>query len=161
MSRSLTRFLVSRRSRSLNKPWIAAGDAIPDSGTVGRQGEKVAARWLYAEGCGILQKNFRAPGGGEVDLVCRHGQVLCFVEVKTRTSVEYGRPALAVTASKQALLMRGAAAWLRLLHQVEPAWRMDVVEVWLLPGKKAKVNWIQSAFNTGEVRAARAKKYNL
>ena len=44
--------------------------------------------------------NYRAPRGGEVDIVVRHGQVLAFVEVKTRTSTAFVRPAAVVTHDK-------------------------------------------------------------
>lgn len=125
---------------------------------MGRRGEEVAARWLYAHGGKVLYRNYRAPKGGEVDIVCREGKVLCFVEVKTRTSTAFGRPALAVTVDKQALILRGASAYLRLLRVRDIPWRLDVVEVLLIPGEKPAVNWIKSAFNTDEMRAALGRR---
>ena len=112
----------------------------------------MAARWLYVNGCKVLYRNYRAPKGGEVDIVCREGPVLAFVEVKTRTSTAFGRPAQAVTVDKQALIVRGASAYLQLLRSREIPWRLDVVEVLLIPGRKPEVNWIRSAFNTDEMR---------
>ena len=81
----------------------------------------------------MLYRRFRAPGGGEVDLVCRHGDTLVFVEVKTRTALDYGRPGEAVGAEKQRLIARGASAWLRMLPETEILYRFDIVEV--LAGK--------------------------
>jgi putative endonuclease len=155
----LPRIIAARFSRLLNSPWISAGAEIPDKDTVGRHGEKLAARWLYAHGCKVLYRNYRAPRGGEVDVVVRHGQVLAFVEVKTRTSTAFGRPAAAVTHDKQVLIVRGAAAYLRLLTGARDIpWRLDVLEVLLIPGEKPAVNWIQGAFNTTDVRREMARQ---
>jgi len=93
----------------------------------------------------VLHHNYRAPGGGEVDLVCRDGDTLVFVEVKTRTSEAFGTPAEAVTATKQHLIARGALAWLKLLGNPEIHFRFDIVEV-RITGKKAEVNVIKNAF---------------
>lgn len=64
-----------------------------------------------------------------MDLVCRDGNVLAFVEVKTRSSAEFGRPADAVTDEKRELIARGARAWMRLLDDPDVVFRFDVVEV--------------------------------
>jgi putative endonuclease len=148
----LLRIIAGRLSPLLNAPWTSPGQPIPDKDAVGRRGEAVAARWLYSRGCRILYRNFRGPKGGEIDLVCRHGLVLAFVEVKTRTSTAFGRPAAAVTLAKQALISRGTLAYLKLLRQPSIPWRLDVVEVLLLPGLKPQVHWIQAAFNTSDLR---------
>jgi putative endonuclease len=120
---------------------------------VGRRGEAIAARWLWTRGCRILYRNYRGPDGGEVDLVCRHGQDLCFAEVKTRTSVAFGRPGLAVDEAKQRLIRRGAESWLRLLGCPDIRWRYDIVEVLLLPGKAPEVTWLRSAFGSDTGRS--------
>src|SRR5438105_3790610 len=79
---------------------------------LGREGERLAARYLRKHGYKILYRNFRAPHGGEADLVCRdkESETLVFVEVKTRGGTGYGTPAEAVTADKQQLIIRGALA---------------------------------------------------
>ena len=152
------RIIAARFSRLLNTPWPSEGGTFPDKDETGRRGERVAARWLWTRGCRVLYRNYRAPKGGELDIVCRHGEVLAFVEVKTRTSTAFGRPAAAVTPDKQQLIVRGARGWLRLLHDREFPWRFDVVEVLLIPGRRPEVNWIQSAFNTGELRQTLARR---
>ncbi|MEZ5405672.1 MAG: YraN family protein [Verrucomicrobiia bacterium] len=58
---------------------------------IGQRGEAVAARFLRKQGYKILIKRFRGRGG-EIDLICRDGEVLAFVEVKARSSTEFGRP---------------------------------------------------------------------
>lgn len=118
-----------------------------DSATVGRWGEHVAALWLRRHGRRVLYRNFRGPNGGEVDIVARHGQVLTFVEVKTRTSEMHGRPGDAVDAVKEDLITRGARAWLKMLEGGERIrMRCDVAEVILIDGEKPKVNVVEGAF---------------
>ena len=131
-----------------------------DRAAIGKRGEDIAARWLWTRGCRVLWRNYRGPDDGEVDIVCRHGKVLAFVEVKTRTSTAFGRPAQAVTPEKQALILRGASAWLRLLGCPDIAWRYDIAEVLLIPGHKPQVNWIQAAFNTEEMARSLARRRN-
>lgn len=114
---------------------------------VGRLGERIARAWLRGRGVKVLYRNFRAPGGGEVDVVAREGKVLLFVEVKTRTSEERGRPLEAVNREKQDLIRRGANEWLRLLGRRDLPWRFDVVEVVLREGERPKVHRVEDAFS--------------
>ena len=97
----------------------------------------------------VLHHNYRAPHGGEVDLVCREGDTLVFVEVKTRSSEEFGAPAEAVTRSKQRLIARGGLAWLKLLGNPDILFRFDIVEV-RIAGKKAEATVIRNAFELPE-----------
>ncbi|MBV6498999.1 MAG: hypothetical protein CJBNEKGG_01230 [Prosthecobacter sp.] len=112
----------------------------------GLLGELLAARHLQEKGRRILRRNHRGPNRGEVDIVARHGDVLTFVEVKTRTSAAFGRPADAVTADKQRLIQRGALDWLRLLGNPRIAIRFDIAEVLLVDGEVPRVNLIENAF---------------
>jgi len=109
----------------------------------------MAARFLRKRGYKVLYRNFRATKGGEVDLVCRHRDVLVFVEVKTRRSLLYGSPAEAVTRKKQKLIARGAIAWLQLLHNPEVLFRFDIVEVVVTDGRPA-FHLIADAFKLPE-----------
>jgi putative endonuclease len=118
---------------------------------VGETGERLAGKSLWRNGFKVLYRNFRAKEGGEVDIVCREGDVLVFTEVKTRTSVEFGRPAGAVDRAKQALIIRGANAWLRELNHPEVIFRFDIVEVVLSEGKAPEIQIIREAFVTPQV----------
>ncbi len=113
---------------------------------LGRLGELHAARWLAARGRKVLYRNYRGQHRGEVDLVCRHGRVLTFVEVKTRGGDAFGRPADAVTPDKQRLVRRGAQDWLRRLGHPPIPIRFDIVEVLLVPGHLPRLNVIEDAF---------------
>ena len=119
---------------------------------MGELGEQLAVRHLRSEGYKVLYRNFRAVEGGEVDIVCRHGDVLAFVEVKTRTSDKYGRPIDAVNMDKRFLITRGAMEWLRLLdfENGEVRYRFDVVEVMLSNGERPEFNVVREAFETPE-----------
>ena len=93
----------------------------------------------------MLYRNFRAPRGGEVDLVCRDGDELVFVEVKTRSTRDYGSPASAVNREKQALIARGALAWLRLLDHPDIIFRFDILEV-VIDESGASFHLVRAAF---------------
>ncbi len=83
--------------------------AAPTSG-IGIQGEKLAARFLQKNGYKILYRNFRGRTGGEIDLVCRDRDTLVFVEVKTRTREDFGRPFESVDRDKQRRIARGGSS---------------------------------------------------
>ncbi len=114
---------------------------------LGQAGEREAARYLKRRRWRILYRNYRAKGGGEVDLVCRDvaARALVFVEVKTRRTLEWGDPSSAVDESKQRLIIRGALEWLRLLGFPDISFRFDVVEVVGEPNA-FECNLIENAF---------------
>lgn len=113
---------------------------------VGLLGEKIARAWLTANGAKVIYQNFKAPHGGEVDIVARQGKLLLFTEVKTRRSGGIGRPLDAVTKDKARLIERGANEWLRLLGTREIPWRFDVIEVILTHGEKPVVRRVENVF---------------
>lgn len=121
---------------------------LPDHVLLGQWGERQAERYLRRRHYRILHRNFRAPGGGEVDLVCRDKaeDALVFVEVKTRASTEYGRPADAVDYDKQRLIAKGAMAWLRLLNFPDIRFRFDIVEVLAIGRDNPEITLIRNAF---------------
>jgi putative endonuclease len=95
---------------------------------LGRRGELVAARWLEAAGCVVVDRNWRC-AAGEIDLILREGSTIVFVEVKTRTSVAFGHPFEAITPAKRARLRRLAAEWCRENGPVSGDVRIDAVAV--------------------------------
>ena len=115
------------------------------------RGEKLAEKHLRRAGYKILYRNFRTKGGGEVDLVCRDGDTLAFVEVKTRSSDEFGRPGDAVNAEKRELIARGARAWMNLLDNADVLARFDVVEVIAGEGRPA-ITLHKAAFSVKSTR---------
>ena len=115
---------------------------------LGRRGENLAARFLRKEGYKVLYRNYRAPKGGEVDIVCREitSGTLVFVEVKTRSSLEFGRPGEAVKSKKQRLITRGALAWLRMLDNPDIVFRFDIVEI-VMQNPEPAISVIRGAFS--------------
>lgn len=101
----------------------------------GREGEDAAAALLAGKGYAILARNYRARGG-EVDLVCRDGDTLVFVEVKTRGSGSRGRPEEAVTPAKRRRIARAAAIYLSEYGLWEMPCRFDVVAILIHAGIK-------------------------
>ena len=112
----------------------------------GARGEKLAAKFLRRTGYKILYRNFRGRSGGEIDLVCRDEDTLVFVEVKTRTREDFGRPLDAVGREKQKRIARGGLAWLRLLDNPDILFRFDVVEVVMADQIEPRFELIRDAF---------------
>jgi Predicted endonuclease distantly related to archaeal Holliday junction resolvase len=81
-----------------------------------------------------------------VDIVCRDGDTLIFVEVKTRTRDDFGRPLEAIDAAKRKLIARGALAWLQLLDNPDVLFRFDVVEVMLTDRAVPQIELLRDAF---------------
>jgi putative endonuclease len=116
----------------------------------GATGEKLACRYLRRHGFKILYRNFRGRSGGEIDIVCRDGDTLVFVEVKTRSREDYGRPFEAVGLAQQKRISRGALAWLRMLDDPDILFRFDVVEVMMTEDAEPRIELIRNAFPLAE-----------
>ena len=114
---------------------------------LGSQGEQAAADFLQQQGYVICARNFRVPVG-EIDIIARQGEVLAFVEVKTRHGSRYGTPAQAVNFYKQKKIIQTAQWFLRQKHLSEDKCfcRFDVVEVYALPKGKWQVHHLPGAF---------------
>src|SRR5436305_11354738 len=112
----------------------------------GARGEKLACRFLKRSGYKVLLRNFRGRSGGEIDVVCRDDDTLVFVEVKTRTREDFGRPFEAVDRAKRKRISRGALAWLRMLDNPDILFRFDVVEVIIAGEGKLRLELIKNAF---------------
>ena len=93
---------------------------------LGRKGEKIAEKYLKAAGCKILRRNYKTPFG-EADIIAEDGEEIAFVEVKARSSDEYGVPAEAVGREKQRRY-RKIAEFYWLETGKEPNARFDVAE---------------------------------
>ncbi len=145
-SMKLRHRLAARLSLLHRRPCCWSADAVPDRAWVGRFGEHVAASWLRAHGFRVLRQNFRWGNSGEIDIVCRCGETLVFVEVKSGT-VDGPYPlAHKVDQEKRRLIRRGARNWFRLLGHSVPH-RFDIVEVHLRAGARPEINHIAGAFS--------------
>jgi putative endonuclease len=111
----------------------------------GKLGEKAAKRFLKKQGLKFLKANFRSDRG-EIDLVFKGQDCLIFVEVKTRSSEEWTRPADAVDARKRKLLSQTALDYLKLLKNPPVKFRFDIVEVLLADGNVHEIRHLPNAF---------------
>lgn len=111
-------------------------------------GEEQAARFLRRKGLKILGHRVRVGVRDELDLVAREGEVLVFVEVKTRQDEEFGSPASAVDRRKRRALTRAAVRYMRKLRGKPDFFRFDVVEVVGEEGARdPSIRHIENAFN--------------
>ena len=95
----------------------------------GRWGEKQAEKFLKKASYKILGRNVRSGKHDEIDLIVRQDDTMVFVEVKTRKSEAYGRPAAAVNRDKRRKLSRAAVTFLQKRKLRPPYIRFDIVEV--------------------------------
>jgi len=108
-------------------------------------GEKLAKDFLKKRGYHILETNYRCPEG-EIDIVAKHKDSLAFIEVRTKTSQEFGSPEESITPVKRER-MRATASHYRQTHNNLPlSWRIDVVAVELdQDGKLSRIELIENA----------------
>jgi putative endonuclease len=113
---------------------------------LGYLGERAAEKFLKRQGYKIVGRGQRWRGG-ELDLVAADGRTVVFVEVKTRRTMQFGRPEEAVDARKQHLLTRSALFYLKRHGLLEYQSRFDVVAVtWPHGVKRPTIEHFQNAF---------------
>ena len=105
----------------------------------GRMGERRAARYLKRRGYKIVCRNFKCPFG-EVDVIARSGEVLAFVEVKTRLSDIYGTPSEAVDSVRRRRYIQSARFYFS-GREPDCVVRFDIIEV-----TQNGINHIENAF---------------
>lgn len=119
---------------------------VPDRRASGRAAEDLAAAFLEARGLEILDRN-HAIRRGEVDLVARDGDVLCFVEVRSRRSEAQGGPEETVGAAKARRVVAAASDWAARHGGLDRPIRFDVVAVTLLEDQPPRVEHFPGAFD--------------
>jgi putative endonuclease len=112
----------------------------------GKRAEELAAQFLRAAGCEILQCNF-SRRLGELDIVARHEGVLLVAEVRSRATSNYGGAAASVDRRKQRRITRAASQLLQQRRDLAslPV-RFDVIVVTDPHSSRPHVEWIQHAF---------------
>lgn len=146
---NLIRMNLSRSAGSVVKTLLEklgiSRKELPEHLRRGKLGERAAKKHLKRLGLRFLVSNFRSPRG-EIDLVFRDADCLVFVEVKTRSSEGWTRPAAAVNADKRRLLCQAALDYLRLLKNPQVKIRFDIVEVLLNDGTVREVRHLPNTF---------------
>ncbi len=96
----------------------------------GSQGEDIVCDYLLSKGYVLVDRNIREKFG-EIDIVARDKDILCFIEVRTRSTTNLGHPSETVTHSKQQIIRRTAEAYLVRHNLTNIAVRFDVATfVW-------------------------------
>jgi putative endonuclease len=122
------------------------GDSqAPDTRRRGREAERLAAEFLSAQGFEILARN-HATRRGEVDLVCRDGEVVCFVEVRSRAGDAQGGPEETVGPRKALRVVAAAKDWALRNDALERAIRFDVVAV-TFEAPSPRIDHFRAAFD--------------
>jgi putative endonuclease len=111
---------------------------------LGKKGEELALRFLKKRGYRIIEKNYVCKMG-EMDIIAKEKDTLVFIEVKTRTSMAFGPPQLAVTRFKQRQLSKVALYYLKEKRLENVKARFDVVAI-LLVQKGEEIELIKDAF---------------
>ena len=130
--------------RELFLTWLGRKE-MPEHLRRGILGEHAAKKHLRRQGLKFLTANFKSDRG-EIDLIFRDGDCLVFVEVKTRSSEAWTRPAAAVDARKRRLLSQTALDYLKLLRHPQVKIRFDIVEVLLADGAVREVRHLPNTF---------------
>lgn len=126
------------------RSWFAKPEIAPHLER-GKRGERIARRYLKRQGLKFLTANYQSERG-EIDLIFRDKDCLVFVEVKTRSSEDWTRPAAAVNADKRRKLSLAAFDYLALLGKPPIRIRFDIVEVLLEQNVLREVRHLPNAF---------------
>ena len=140
---------------------LSSVDSRPDSRILGEQGEELAARYLESCGYAIVAANFKVPIGrnlndaavtGEIDLIALDGDLLCFVEVKTRSSADFAEPTAAVNLRKQRQIIRTARVYRDIFRIRDMEYRFDVVSVILKNDARPQIELHKGFWNESKFR---------
>jgi len=97
--------------------------------SMGTEGEQRAVEFLVANHYSILKTNYRVGRIGEIDIIAKDAEYICFIEVKTRRSFSFGVPSEAVTFPKQEKIKLIASIYLSNTGNMNKCVRFDVVEI--------------------------------
>lgn len=134
-----------RRTRPATASEPTAGEHNQE---LGRRGEDAAARFLERRGYDIIARNWTCLAG-EADIIARDGEMVVFVEVKTRSSCEKGLPSQAVNDEKRKRYKRIAELFLHDYEAEDVAARFDIVAIVVAPPDRAIIRHYIHAFVVG------------
>ena len=95
---------------------------------LGRKGEKLACRYLNCKNIEILLCNYRNKRG-EIDIIARDGNIICFIEVKTRRLSTRTRPATGLRYKQKKRISQSASRYLKEVGKPAVTYRFDLIEV--------------------------------
>ena len=113
--------------------------------TLGQLGEKKVCSFLQDQGYEIVEENYRSDVG-EIDVIAKHHDYLCFIEVKTRSQQESGHPFEAITSWKKRRIIRCAQFYLLENNLPEENIRFDVIAVIQDEQRRLEFDHLENAF---------------
>ena len=116
-----------------------------DRQEVGKLGEKAAQKFLRKRGYRIRETGFRCRRG-EIDIIAQQKDCLVFVEVRTKSNLDFGTPEESITQAKKERLIDSALTYTTTHQDLPPLWRIDVVAIELDDkGKARRIELIENA----------------
>lgn len=113
---------------------------------LGATGEEIAVDYLISQGYVVFDRNWRSKSG-EIDIIASEKfnsqDELIFIEVKTRSSRDYGDPIEAITATKYLRMYRLALEWLSENSASREAWRLDVISIVISRAQKIEIDHLK------------------
>lgn len=139
-----------------NKPSDVSGTSL-----IGQFGENLAASFLIRRGYRLVSSNFKVPIGrntrgatvtGEIDLIAFDEDVLCFIEVKTRSNEDFASPLAAIDLRKQRQIIRTAKVYRKIFNITGIKFRYDAVSVILQENKRPKIELFKNFWNESKFK---------
>jgi len=136
--------------------WLAArrglAPSLPGHLVTGLAGEDAAFFYLKRKGYTVVARRWSTRTlRGDIDLIAWQGTLLCFVEVKTRTSHAVAPAEASVDAKKRRVLRKLASRYIRKLPRSQPPpIRFDVLSIYMVPGKETEFHHFEGAFGWSE-----------
>ncbi len=109
---------------------------------IGNEGEETACQFLKDNGIQVVERNFRTRYG-ELDIICKDGKLLIFVEVKAKNTDNFGKPYEMVTGRKKRKLIATAKNYLldKGINPEKSDWRIDIISI----SKGKEIQWLKNA----------------
>lgn len=134
--------MFTKRIKSLKLPWTSK----PSTRDIGQLTEAFAAKYLENQGLIYHEKNQHSRLG-EIDLIMKDGDIIVFIEVKYRSSTNFGGAISAISSKKQQKIRKTAAFYLQQcsLNEYNTPCRFDVIA---LQGNinNPEITWLKNAF---------------
>ncbi|MFA5389578.1 MAG: YraN family protein [Candidatus Omnitrophota bacterium] len=112
----------------------------------GRNGEEQAVSYLRRKGYRIIERNYRAKTG-EIDIIARHGECTCFVEVRAKNAAVFGTGEESILKKKQMRISRTALTYIKKHRLENKNCRFDVVSIEGVDSRDPEVKVIENAFD--------------
>ncbi len=120
-----------------------------DRHQVGKLGEKAAQKFLQKRGYRVRETGFRCRHG-EIDIIAQRKDCLVFVEVRTKSNLDFGTPEESITQAKKEKLVASALCYSTSHQNLPTLWRIDVVAIELDDkGKAKRIELIENAVEQG------------